>query len=214
MHTPMAHSSDPRGRRTREALHRALLAIMEEKPVAQITVSELCRGAAIHRTTFYKHYSDVPDFVGQAFAGIVDDLIGVPLNSRFGYDETPGIYRAAAVRVFTAVVRDRRVYRRLLGPEGDVTSQRAMLNGLVARFTSAAENCLRFTSAPIDPRIGGAAIAGATMMAAERLAFSDTRDVDAAVDAWLDCLPGWFVGGWGNRPGDAMYSDRRAALTS
>lgn len=201
------HSQDPRGLRTRAALHGALLQLIEEKEIAQITVSELCREADIHRTTFYKHYADVPDFVRQQFAGILDDLIGLPLNSRFSYEDTPRIYREAATRVFAAVVQDRSVYRRLLGPGGDPGSQRALLDGLNARFTSAAENCLRFTDARVDPRAAGAAMAGAALSLAERLAHGDSDDVVAAVDAWLCCLPGWFAGGYGNRPGDVMYSE-------
>ena len=202
-----AHTQDPRGRRTRAALHAALLRLIEDRPIAQVTVSELCREADIHRTTFYKHYSDVPDFVRQQFAPILDELIGIPLNSRFSYEETPRVYREAATRVFAAVVGERAVYRRLLGREGDPGSQRALLDGLIARFTSAAENCLRFTGAPVDPEAAGAAMAGAALLLAERLAHGESTDVDSAVDAWLDCLPGWFAGGWGNRPGDVMYHE-------
>jgi len=202
-----AHTQDPRGRRTRAQLHGALMRLLEDRTIRDITVSELCREANIHRTTFYKHYADVPDFVRHQFTDILDELIGVPLNSRFSFTDTPAVYREAASRVFAAVVQDRAVYRRLLGPEGDPGTQWELLEGLRARFTSAAENCLRFTGLPIDPQAAGAAIAGAAFSLAERLTHDETADVEATVDVWFSCLPGWFAGGWGNRPGDLMYRD-------
>lgn len=198
---------DPRGRRTRAGLHRAILTLIRRKPISEITVAELCREAAIHRTTFYKHYATVSDFVGQAFADVVDDLIAIPPGSRFGFEETPQVYREAVRRVFTAVLDDRLTYRRLLGTDGDLRFQRAMADGLTGRFTSAAENCLRFTGAPVDAAAAGAAIAGATLMVAERIALGESDDVEAMIDLWRTTLPGWFADGWGNRPGEALYTE-------
>jgi AcrR family transcriptional regulator len=202
----MTPGMDPRGRLTRAALHRAILTLIRDKPIAEISVAELCREAAIHRTTFYKHYATVSDFVGQAFADVVDDLIAIPPGSRFSFEETPVVYREAVRRVFTAVLDDRHTYRRLLGPGGDLHFQRAMIDGLTERFTSAAENCLRFTGAPVDPAVAGAAIAGATVMVAERIAHGESEDVEAMIDLWRDTLPGWFADGWGNRTGEALYA--------
>lgn len=202
---------DPRGRRTRAALHRAIFALIRHKPIAEITVAELCREAAIHRTTFYKHYATVADFVGQVFADAVDDLIAIPPGTRFGHQETAAAYREAVRRVFAAVIDDRLTYRRLLGPEGDVHVQRAMLDGLRGRFTSAAENCLQYAQAPIDPAVAGAALAGSTLMVAEQIAHSETVDADAMVDVWRTTLPAWFADGWGTRPGEAVYAMSAAA---
>lgn len=202
-----ASGMDPRGRRTRAALHRAILTLIREKPIAEVTVAELCREAAIHRTTFYKHYATVSDFVGQAFADVVDDLISITPGSRFSHEETPRVYREALRRVFAALLDDRPTYRRLLGADGDLHFQRAMLDGLCDRFTSAAENCLRFTGAPVDPRAAGAALAGATLMVAERVVQGEDDDLEAMVDLWRTTVPGWFADGWGNRQGEILYRD-------
>lgn len=45
---------------TKMFLRESLLALMEEKPIAKITTSELCRHAGINRNTFYRHY-DSPE---------------------------------------------------------------------------------------------------------------------------------------------------------
>lgn len=54
-------SLDQRQRRTREAFQTALLALMSEKPIEKITVSELALRAEVNRKTFYNHYESVQD---------------------------------------------------------------------------------------------------------------------------------------------------------
>ncbi len=45
--------------RTEPALKAALLSRMETKPLAKITIKELCEIADVYRSTFYCHYNDV-----------------------------------------------------------------------------------------------------------------------------------------------------------
>ncbi len=52
---------DRRTRRTREALLRALLELLQEKPLNSITVTELTDRADVNRATFYTHYQDIFD---------------------------------------------------------------------------------------------------------------------------------------------------------
>lgn len=40
-----------------------MFTLLQKKPVAKITVTELCEKAQINRATFYKHYLDVPDLM-------------------------------------------------------------------------------------------------------------------------------------------------------
>lgn len=52
---------DRRTRRTREALMRSLLTLLQEKPLNSITVTELTQMADVNRATFYTHYQDIFD---------------------------------------------------------------------------------------------------------------------------------------------------------
>jgi AcrR family transcriptional regulator len=52
---------DRRVRRTRDALGDALVALMHEKPFAEINVQDVLDRAQISRSTFYTHYSDKDD---------------------------------------------------------------------------------------------------------------------------------------------------------
>ena len=52
------HPRDSRLRYTKECLYESFMHFLEEKPVSDITVSEICDRAGISRKTFYKYYPD------------------------------------------------------------------------------------------------------------------------------------------------------------
>lgn len=52
---------DARVARTKKKLKDALVALMGRKPLAEISVSELCEEAAVNRNTFYSHYRSPQD---------------------------------------------------------------------------------------------------------------------------------------------------------
>ena len=56
---------DRRVRRTKQLLRSALLELLREKSVDQITVTELTEKADVNRGTFYGHYKDIFDMVEQ-----------------------------------------------------------------------------------------------------------------------------------------------------
>lgn len=55
--------NDPRVRYTRSIIQAAFLELLHQKPVSKITVREICDGAEINRSTFYKHYQDCYDLL-------------------------------------------------------------------------------------------------------------------------------------------------------
>jgi len=52
-------------RYTRMALRDSLMELMKEKPLAKITIKELCNNADINRTTFYAHYTNQYDLLNK-----------------------------------------------------------------------------------------------------------------------------------------------------
>ena len=52
----LIHSADGRVVKTKIALFRALISLLEEKDFKYITVTDLCKAAMINRKTFYVHY--------------------------------------------------------------------------------------------------------------------------------------------------------------
>ncbi|MCI1985899.1 MAG: TetR/AcrR family transcriptional regulator [Lactobacillus sp.] len=55
---------------TREQLRNALIVLLQEQPLAQITVTAICQAADVNRGTFYAHY----DNPAALFASIEGDL--------------------------------------------------------------------------------------------------------------------------------------------
>ena len=49
---------DSRQRYTKKCLYESFIELLDEKPVSDITVVELCERAGVSRKTFYKYYSD------------------------------------------------------------------------------------------------------------------------------------------------------------
>lgn len=74
--------NDKRVIQTRQKLRRALLTLMQRKPVSQITVKEICDEALTNRNTFYAHYGSPVDILlqiqqeyNEKMAALRDDAI-------------------------------------------------------------------------------------------------------------------------------------------
>lgn len=65
---PTPSRLDPRIRRTQQALHEALEALLREQGYAVTTVSDITTRAGINRATFYAHYSDKGELFEQVVA--------------------------------------------------------------------------------------------------------------------------------------------------
>ena len=50
---------DRRVRKTEKAIFSALITLLSERPLSDITIRELTESADIHRATFYDHYTDI-----------------------------------------------------------------------------------------------------------------------------------------------------------
>ena len=60
--------------KTKQALHTALLTLLGEKPLENITIAEICRMAKINRGTFYFHYGQKEKLFEEYFKEIMTDL--------------------------------------------------------------------------------------------------------------------------------------------
>jgi len=68
------NENDQRVIQTKRSLHGALLALLKNKPLESISVSELCREAGINRGTFYLHYKDVGALFDEHLRSLLQDL--------------------------------------------------------------------------------------------------------------------------------------------
>lgn len=65
---------DRRVRKTRRALKEALTQKLKEKPIQAITVREIADEVDINRGTFYQHYRDIYDMLGQIEAELFEEF--------------------------------------------------------------------------------------------------------------------------------------------
>lgn len=66
---------DVRAKRTRELLVRAFEELSLEKPLQEISVSEICELSTVRRGTFYRHFEDKQDFFRYYLTTITDQFL-------------------------------------------------------------------------------------------------------------------------------------------
>lgn len=74
---------DRRARRTEKQLEEALLALLKEKTIHEISVRELAEAADVTRATFYVHYRDPFDMLTRMQQRILDEVIAM-INATTG----------------------------------------------------------------------------------------------------------------------------------
>ncbi|MDR1972314.1 MAG: TetR/AcrR family transcriptional regulator [Treponema sp.] len=83
------NAADRRTRRTRDRLRQALITMLLEKDIKDVTVSELAGMADVNRGTFYLHYRDVQDL----FRQIEDELVNEFSRYIVKYKNRPALLR-------------------------------------------------------------------------------------------------------------------------
>jgi len=109
---------DRRVRRTKKMLIQALMQLMQEKQVKEITVRELTDLADMNRGTFYLYYRDIYDMLEK-----LEDSMFEALDSIAAMHETDAARQETKpilLDVFRFVEENREIVRVLLSPHGDM----------------------------------------------------------------------------------------------
>ena len=112
---------DRRVRRSLAALQRALIGLVEERDISQISVADVVDRAEVNRSTFYAHYQDVHELAEAASTSMIDDLIEVVLAlnpARANPSDAPEDPDPALTAFFAHFAEHASLYRSLLGPTG------------------------------------------------------------------------------------------------
>ncbi len=114
--------------RAEAALRRAVAEIAAEKPITNVTVSEVCRRAGITRDSFYRF---APSAVALLTAYLYDDhdtTLVTPIAS--SHDSGLWTLRPATLVLLQHVQRNRRIYRNALTPGLPAELREALLRRL------------------------------------------------------------------------------------
>lgn len=110
---------DRRVRRTKKMLRTALVTLMHDKKVQDISVREITELADFNRGTFYLHYKDVFDMLDHIEQELVDELealLGIHMPSEVSSDPID-MLRC----IFDFLHENADIGRVLLGPNGDLS---------------------------------------------------------------------------------------------
>jgi AcrR family transcriptional regulator len=111
-------SSDRRVLRTRAALARALIKLVEERELSRISVSDVAEHAGVSRTAFYDHFRDVHELAEAACTAMIDTLIqSLPGPGAGETPLEPEVTRSLQ-DFFASLAEHAGLYRSLLGPHG------------------------------------------------------------------------------------------------
>lgn len=126
--------ADLRVRRTHKLLWEALLAELSERAFEEITVTDICERAMVHRTTFYKHYADKYALLEQGMRQMYEVLLaeGHMPPSAFSMDDPPPYF----IRLFEHVAHYQQFYKLMLCGEGIGRFQK-LVKEYVAEIVSA-----------------------------------------------------------------------------
>ena len=105
-------SEDRRVKMTKRLLKDALLELLERRELSDISVTALCNAADVHRSTFYKYYTDPGDLLKTIEQDILDH-IPVPEKK---YDNQTQKQLLVATTAFFDFARDnKKAFRILFG---------------------------------------------------------------------------------------------------
>jgi AcrR family transcriptional regulator len=147
---------DRRVRRTQATLQRALIDLVQERDLSQISVADVADRADVSRSTFYDHYRDVHELAEAASTSMLDDLFGVvlTLDTAPGHPSDPQEDPDPALTAFfTHFAEHAGLYRSLLGPTGSAR----VIEHVRRRTTAAAHFSGRLapTDDPPPPQTAG-----------------------------------------------------------
>lgn len=86
-------TTDLRVYKTRSGIKESLIELLEEKPLSEITVTELSSRAVINRKTFYRHYQTINDVVLELEADILEEMLGDIRQNDIGQTDTHTLLR-------------------------------------------------------------------------------------------------------------------------
>jgi len=133
-------------RYTKMALQNSLFELMEKKPIAKITIKELCENADINRTTFYAHYTDQYDLL----AKIEDETLSWAKEAIANFSDKTDKYENIKLleEIFQYFVDNSKNLKILMSESGDINFQKQV-------FTIIYKQCgITFSSiADISPGI-------------------------------------------------------------
>ena len=122
---------DARVRYTKMVVRDALFSILKEKPIAKVTVTEICALAGINRATFYSHYSDPSDLLNSIEIEIMD---GASRWIRPAFTAVGSDLRKVLTSILDYIQANEEAFSVLLSESGDSSFQTKVVSIIETQF--------------------------------------------------------------------------------
>ena len=122
---------DARVRYTKMVIRQSLVELLRKKPVAKITVTEICELAGINRATFYAHYSDPTDLLHS----LENDLIeGITVRAQPALTGENADITGTLCGIVEYIRENAEICRVLLSDTGDTNFQNQVVHVMERRY--------------------------------------------------------------------------------
>ena len=109
----MENKEDLRVKRTRKLLSNALLELLNKESFDKISILDICEKAMVHRTTFYKHFSDKYDLFSYVFKEVCDDIYKRSTENK-EFDSTKELYMMLAEIAFDYISENSKILKNMM----------------------------------------------------------------------------------------------------
>ena len=109
----MENKEDLRVKRTRKLLSNALLELLNKESFDKISILDICEKAMVHRTTFYKHFSDKYDLFSYVFKEVCDDIYKRSTENK-EFDSTKELYMMLAEIAFDYIGENTKILKNMM----------------------------------------------------------------------------------------------------
>lgn len=166
---------DLRQRKTRKLLLEALARLLEEKPFQELSVTDICRSAMVHRTTFYAHFNDKQELLRYLLEGLEQECAATCFPQEPG--NSPREYLLSAARnVFDFFGQRRPLFRACLNSGADAQAHTLEQYAADELCNLLSEPRFREASPEVDPKVAARFYTGA-MFALLRWWLSDDNSI-------------------------------------
>lgn len=135
----MAENMDGRRVKMTKALLKAsLIELMKTKSIHTISIKEICTGADINRSTFYRHYNTQYELYDEIVNELLSGLIHVFLESRQKGEDL----QLAIAAVLELAEKEREVCLVILSDKGNVTLGESFVRAIAPMSTNDADELM------------------------------------------------------------------------
>lgn len=111
---------------TKMLLNDSFLKLLKNKPLARVTVKDICEDADLNRSTYYRYYTDPYDQMTKLETNIIEEMISyvnISESSKNNYDALYSIIK----QMLDYILSKKETFRVLLSNNGDISLQKDIL---------------------------------------------------------------------------------------